>query len=154
MLEGFFSLFLYSGYVVNGHSDQKFGWTSFSSIAPYSPLAAYGVFQCAVFLLFQGFLGYLGEVYPIYTASAYASNGLFRALLGGAFPLFSSQMFHALTIQGGCSLLGGLALLLLPITAAFFLYGGRLRARSRMTGDCGEDEPSSLEGKDVERVSD
>ncbi len=59
--------------------DYQFGWTSFESVPPYSALAAYGVFQCAVFLLFQGFMGYLGEVYPFYTASAFASNGLFRA---------------------------------------------------------------------------
>ena len=87
-----------------------------------------------MFLLFQGFLGYLGEMYPVYTASAYASNGLFRALVGGAFPLFSSQMFQRLTIQGGCSLLGGLALLLLPITFAFYMFGAKLRAKSRMAG--------------------
>lgn len=73
-------------------------------------------------------------MYPVYTASAYASNGLFRALVGGAFPLFSSQMFRKLTIQGGCSLLGGLAVLLLPITLTFYLYGARLRAKSRMAG--------------------
>ena len=114
--------------------DYQFGWTSFESVPPYSALAAYGVFQCAVFLLFQGFLGYLGEVYPFYTASAFASNGLFRALAGGAFPLFSTQMFNRLTIQGGCSLLGGLAILLIPVTLTFYLYGDRLRKQSQMAG--------------------
>ena len=71
-------------------------------------------------------------MYPVYTASAYASNGLFRALVGGAFPLFSSQMFRRLTIQGGCSLLGGLALLLLPITLIFYMYGATLRAKYKV----------------------
>ena len=79
-------------------------------------------------------------------ASAYASNGLFRALLGGAFPLFSTQMFRRLTIQGGCSLLGGLAILLLPITGAFYWTGPRLRARSKMAGTTpAEKSPSSTE---------
>lgn len=114
--------------------DRQFGWTSFESVPPYVSLAAYGVFQCAVFLLFQGFLGYLGEVYPVYTASAYASNGLFRALAGGAFPLFSTQMFNRLTIQGGCSLLGGLAILLIPVTVTFYMCGDRLRKKSKMAG--------------------
>lgn len=126
-----------------------FGWTSFASVPPYAPLAAYGVFQCAVFLLFQGFLGYLGEMYPVYTASAYASNGLFRALAGGAFPLFSTQMFERLTIQGGCSLLGGLAVLLLPITLAFYMYGGRLRQMSRMAGSSAPmEEPLEIKEKE------
>ena len=70
----------------------------------------------------------------VYTASAYASNGLFRALAGGAFPLFSTQMFNRLTIQGGCSLLGGLAILLIPVTLTFYLYGDRLRKKSQMAG--------------------
>ena len=129
-------LFPISLFWVRGWNEEltKFGWTSFSGVPVYAPLAAYGVFQCAVFLLFQGFLGYLGEMYPVYTASAYASNGLFRALAGGAFPLFSTQMFQKLTIQGGCSLLGGLALLLLPITAVFYKFGAHLRQKSRMAG--------------------
>ena len=123
-----------------------FGWTSFGGVHWSVPLLAYGFFQCAVFYLFQGFLGYLGENYPIYMASAYASNGLFRALLGGAFPLFSTQMFRRLTIQGGCSLLGGLAILLLPITGTFYWTGPRLRARSKMAGTTpAEKAPSSTE---------
>ena len=82
-------------------------------------------------------MGYLGEVYPFYTASAFASNGLFRALAGGAFPLFSTQMFNRLTIQGGCSLLAGLAILLIPVTLTFYLYGHRLREKSKMAGMAG-----------------
>lgn len=73
-------------------------------------------------------------MYPAYTASAYASNGLFRALVGGAFPIFSAQMFERLTIQGGCSLLGGLAILLLPITFTFYLVGAKLRNSSHVAG--------------------
>ena len=73
-------------------------------------------------------------MYPLYTASAYASNGLFRSLMGGAFPLFSRQMFKKLTVQGGCSLLGGMAILLLPVTLTFYLYGVSLRKRSYMVG--------------------
>lgn len=134
LLGGSFSLFPCSGYVVRVRLIDQFGWTSFSQVPPYAPLAAYGVFQCAVFLLFQGFLGYLGEMYPTYTASAYASNGLFRALVGGAFPLFSTQMFNNLTIQGGCSLLGGLAIILIPITIVFYLYGYKLREKSKLSG--------------------
>lgn len=67
-------------------------------------------------------------------ASAFASNALFRALLGGAFPLFSTQMFNRMSVQGGCSFLGGLAILLLPITFVFYKYGHKLREMSRATG--------------------
>lgn len=115
-----------------------FGWTSFGTIHWSSPLFAYGIFQCAVFFLFQGFLGYLAENYPMYMASAYASNGLFRALVAGAFPLFATQMFERMTIQGGNSFLGGLGILLLPITFAFYKFGPVLRERSKMSGNNAE----------------
>ena len=70
-----------------------------------------------------------------YLASAFTSNGLFRAALGGAFPLFAPQLFKRLNLQGGCSLLGGLAALMIPITVVFYLYGEKLRAMSKRTGD-------------------
>lgn len=84
-------------------------------------------------------------MYTIYTASAYASNGLFRALVAGAFPLFATQMFERLTVQGGCSLLGGLAVLLFPITITFYFYGSRLRAKSPMVGQKEEKSTKDLE---------
>lgn len=111
-----------------------FGWTTFSSVHWISPVVAFGVFLASAFLLFQGFLAYVGENFPRYLASAYASNGLFRAAVGGAFPLFATPMFKRLTLQGGCSLLGGLAVLLIPVTVAFYIYGPKLRAASRRAG--------------------
>ena len=108
--------------------------SSCSTVHWVVPLIAFRLFLSGTFLLFQGFLSYIGENFPRYLASAYASNGLFRALVGGAFPLFATQMFDRLTLQGGCSLLGGLAVLLIPITMFFFLYGPKLRAMSKNAG--------------------
>ncbi|PKI82519.1 hypothetical protein MVES1_004017 [Malassezia vespertilionis] len=111
-----------------------FGWTSFSAVPWIVPLIGFAFFVSGAFLLFQGLFAYIGENFPKYHASAFASNGLFRALVGGAFPLFATQMFNKLTLQGGCSLLGGLAVLLLPITFVFYIYGPKLRAMSKRTG--------------------
>lgn len=111
-----------------------FGWTTFSAVHWIVPIIAFAFFCAATFLLFQGFLAYIGENFPRFLASAYASNGLFRALVGGAFPLFATQMFNRLTLQGGCSLLGGLAALLIPITIVFYMFGDKLRAMSKRTG--------------------
>ena len=59
---------------------------------------------------------------------------MLRALFGGAFPPFSTIMFEHLTVQGDCSLLGGLGLLLIPFTVLFYFKGGSLRARSKKAG--------------------
>lgn len=112
-----------------------FGWTTFTSVHWISPLLAYAVFMGSTYLIFQAFYAYLGENFPRYLASAYTSNGLFRSGFGGAFPLFSTAMFNRLTLQGGCSLLGGLAALMIPITVAFYIYGDKLRAMSKRTGE-------------------
>lgn len=125
-----------------------FGWTSFSGVHWIVPMIAFAFFAGSIFLLFLGFLSYIGEMYPRYLASAYASNGLFRALVGGAFPLFSRQMFNKLTLQGGCSLLGGLAAALIPITVVFYIYGPKLRAMSKRAGqkqEVGSEEPEQQE---------
>ena len=52
-------------------------------------------------------------------------------------------MFNRLTLQGGCSLLGGLATLLIPITIVFYMYGAKLRAMSKRAGS--EQKPPSDE---------
>lgn len=112
-----------------------FGWTSFSAVHWMSPLVAYALFLADTYLIFQGFFAYLGENFPRYLASVYTSNGLLRSFLGGAFPLFSTAMFKRLTLQGGCSLLGALAALMLPITVIFYVFGEKLRAMSKRAGD-------------------
>ena len=120
-----------------------FGWTSFSAVHWIVPLIGFAIFVGSAFLLFQGLASYLGENFPRYLASVYASNGLFRAILEGAFPLFSTQMFNRLTLQGSCSLLGGLAVLLFPITVVFYLYGPKLRSMSKTAGMGIAEEPDS-----------
>ncbi|WFD42902.1 hypothetical protein MPSI1_001552 [Malassezia psittaci] len=111
-----------------------FGWTSYSSVHWISPVIAFGAFIISAFLLFQGLMAYLGENFPRYMASVFASNGLFRAMVGGAFPLFATQMFDKMTLQGGCSMLGGMALFLLPVIVIFYTYGAKLRSMSKNAG--------------------
>ncbi|CEH13392.1 Synaptic vesicle transporter SVOP and related transporters (major facilitator superfamily) [Ceraceosorus bombacis] len=116
------------------------GWTSFSSIHWIVPILGSGLFGMSVFFLFQGILVYLAQNYPRYVASIFAANDVMRSGLGGAFPLFASQMFSALTVQGGCSLLGGFSLLLTPIPFVLYKYGPRLRAASKWAGMSEDDE--------------
>lgn len=75
---------------------------------------------------------FIGDSLTSYSAaSALAANTFCRSLVAAGFPLFSSQMFANMGIQWAGTLLGCLAVALVPIPLAFLLYGKRLRLRSQ-----------------------
>lgn len=109
-----------------------FAWTAnFNSIHWIVPTLA-GVFLSAsILLVFVAFLNYLTDSYLMYAASAMAANTIARSACGAAAPLFTNQMFEALGVGGGGSLIGGVAALLAIIPFAFYKYGKGIRERSK-----------------------
>ncbi|RJE21413.1 transporter [Aspergillus sclerotialis] len=67
----------------------------------------------------------------MYAASAIAANTIARSACGAAAPLFTNQMFSALGVGGGGSLIGGVATVLAFIPFVFYKYGKQIRIRSR-----------------------
>jgi len=51
--------------------------------------------------------------------------------VGAGFPLFSRQMFNNLGIQWAGTLLGCLAAAMVPIPVCFYIFGKRLRQKSK-----------------------
>lgn len=82
-------------------------------------------------LIFVAYLNYLVDVYLMYAASAVAANTIARSACGAAAPLFTNQMFTALGVGGGGSLIGGVAALLAAIPFLFYKYGKQIRVRSK-----------------------
>jgi hypothetical protein len=72
---------------------------------------------------------YLLDTYPRYAASVTAALAVLRSLLGALLPLGGLQMYEALGIGWGNSLLAFISLALVPIPVCFFIYGERLRGR-------------------------
>jgi DHA1 family multidrug resistance protein-like MFS transporter len=81
--------------------------------------------------IFLQALNYLVDAYLMFAASAIAGNTFLRSLAGGCFPLFARQMFDGMGIQWASTLLGCVALVLVPIPFIFYFYGGRIRSRSQ-----------------------
>jgi len=54
-----------------------------------------------------------------------------RSLFGAIFPLFGTYMFEGMGIQWACTLLGVVALLLVPVPIWFLFKGGKLREKSK-----------------------
>lgn len=76
-------------------------------------------------------LNYLIDAYLMFAASAIAANTLLRSVFAAGFPLFSRQMFARLGVDWAGSLLGFLAIGMIPIPICFFIYGERIRGKSK-----------------------
>ena len=81
------------------------------------------------FTIFQGATTYLVDTFQPYAASALAANTLLRSVFAGVFPLFTNQMFDKLGVDWAVSLLGFVALAMVPIPFLFNVFGKRIRAR-------------------------
>ncbi|KAI0406757.1 MFS general substrate transporter [Xylaria palmicola] len=108
-----------------------FGWTARASIHWIVPVIGSGFFSIGVVTLFNSLFNYLGIAYPQYAASIFAGSALFRASFGATFPLFARQLFERLGVGPGNSLLGGVAILFIPIPFIFYKYGGKIRRMSK-----------------------
>jgi len=108
-----------------------FGWTSYPSISYWAPLLSGLAFGVSIMLLFLSLFNYTIDVYLAETASALSATTIVRSLFGATFPLFASQMYKALNPRWASTLLGCVAILMIPIPALFIRYGPALRERSR-----------------------
>ncbi|KAL4806085.1 major facilitator superfamily domain-containing protein [Aspergillus unguis] len=110
-----------------------FGWTGFSPSIHWMAPTASGVFVgfglTSIFM--QGF-NYILDSYLNFAASAFAANTMMRSMVGACFPLFTRQMFNNLGIQWAGTLLGCIAVIMVPIPILFLIYGPRLRRMSKL----------------------
>lgn len=112
-----------------------FGWTSFPSIPWIVPALAVGCATMGIFSIYLAVFNYLADTYHRYASSALAAQSFCRNILGGAFPLFTRQMFTAMTYQGAGSFLGGFSALLTIVPWVLVFYGPRIRARSKFASE-------------------
>ena len=121
-----------------------FAWTSYSSIHWIIPIIASGLFGAGIYIIILSILNYVVDSYQTYSASTLAGVILMRNVIGAGFPLFAMQMYEKLDLEWASSLLGFIAILLVPIPFVFFYWGEGIRLRSPWAGehfDQDEDTP-------------
>ncbi|KAJ5798319.1 MFS general substrate transporter [Penicillium pulvis] len=124
-----------------------FAWTAeYNSIHWIVPTIAGCFLSTCMLLLFVAYLNYLVDVYLMYAASAVAANTIARSACGAAAPLFTSQMFAALGVGGGGSLIGGVAALLAVVPFLFYRFGKQIRIKSKFAPT----SPARQQKSDVE----
>ncbi|KAJ5679157.1 major facilitator superfamily domain-containing protein [Penicillium macrosclerotiorum] len=108
------------------------GWTAEYKVHWIVPIFFQGMTMLACLLVYAGVNLFMLDSYgPLYGASASGAMMFSRYLMSFIFPLFALQMFELLDVGWATSLLAFLMLLMAPIPWAFWVYGERLRIRSR-----------------------
>lgn len=69
------------------------------------------------------------DIFTVYAASALAGNTLLRSIVGAVLPLCGLQMYEALGLGWGNSLLAFIAIGMLPVSLLILRYGEWLRMR-------------------------
>ena len=70
---------------------------------------------------------YLIDSFPTYAASAVAALMVSRSLLGALLPLAGPRLYQSLGLGWGNSLLGFIALAMIPAPYYLWKYGGAIR---------------------------
>ena len=109
-----------------------FGWTADAGVHWSSPVIAAVPFAVGNIMVYSSGALYIMNSYgSLHGASALSANSLLRYAGGGAFPLFTVQMFSSLGIGWASSLLGFVSVALVPVPWVLYKYGKKIRARSQ-----------------------
>ena len=87
-----------------------------------------GLGMIAMFMCIQT---YFVDSFTVYAASAIAANTVLRSLMGAFLPLAGPKMYAALGLGWGNSLLGFIAVLMVPVTIIFYKKGEAIRTHPR-----------------------
>lgn len=77
-------------------------------------------------------MNYLVDTFEIYAASALAANMVLRSLGGAFLPLAGEEMYNALGLGWGNSLLAFVSIAIMPLPFVFFIYGDRIRPMAKV----------------------
>ncbi|KAF9873978.1 major facilitator superfamily transporter [Colletotrichum karsti] len=127
-----------------------FAWTSYPDLHWAGP--AFGGFPVGFgfIFLYNSANNYLVDSYQHQAASALAAKTCIRSFWGAAVVLFTEQMYDRLGDQWASTLLAFIGLACCAIPFLFWVYGAKIRERSKYAYS-GEDEQASS-GSDVEKA--
>jgi len=109
-----------------------FGWAADAGVYWLCPVVAAVPFAVGNIMVYSSGALYIMNSYgSLHGASALSANSLLRYAGGGAFPLFTVQMFSFLGIGWASSLLGFVSVALVPVPWVLYKYGERIRAHSQ-----------------------
>lgn len=113
-----------------------FAWTgNYPRIHWIGPVLGTVLMGFGFFTIFQAALNYLIDTFQKVAASAVAANTFMSSMFAGSFPMFAQIMFHSIGVGWAGSVLGFVAVALIPIPFLFYIFGKRIRARGKWSKD-------------------
>ena len=104
-----------------------YGWTAQYRVHYIVPMFGTLLIGIGNMTVFMCMTTYLVDAFTIYAASALAANTVIRSVMGALLPLAGLSMYGTLGLGWGNSLLGFVAVALLPVPWILQIYGERLR---------------------------
>ncbi|KAI1491814.1 major facilitator superfamily domain-containing protein [Biscogniauxia mediterranea] len=104
-----------------------YGWTANPNIHWIVPMIGTGILGFGMMAIFNSVQAYLVDSYPNNAATVTAANAVLRSILGAVLPLFGLQLYDALGLGWGNTLLGLILVVLAPVPWIFAKFGRRIR---------------------------
>jgi DHA1 family multidrug resistance protein-like MFS transporter len=95
------------------------------------PTIGITLYGATVFVVVQCIFVYVPLSYPHYAASLFAANDFFRSAFACGSIMFARPLFVNLGVAKGVSLLAGLSVMGIIGMFVLWIYGARLRAKSK-----------------------
>ncbi|KAF2220363.1 major facilitator superfamily domain-containing protein [Elsinoe ampelina] len=106
-----------------------YGWSAEKEIHYIMPIIGTGLFGLGNIGIFIAVQTYLVDCYPLYAASVTSTHTVVRSLLGAFLPLAGRPLYRDLGLGWGNSLLGFVAVAMIPVPLVLLKYGGRVREK-------------------------
>ena len=104
-----------------------YGWSAQYKVQWIVPILGTGLIGIGNLAVFMCITTYMVDAFTVYAASAIAAITVVRSVMGAVLPLAGQSMYSALGLGWGNSLLGFIAVALLPVAWGMIKYGERLR---------------------------
>lgn len=108
-----------------------YGWSSDAGTHWIVPVLGLVIFGIGFEILWLGTQAYIVDAYTQYSASALAACSVMRSVLAAFLPLAGPDMYEALGVGWGNTVLGLVAVALVPVPLLAYKFGKAIRDRER-----------------------
>jgi MFS family permease len=109
-----------------------YGWSVQERVHWIMPNIGVAILTIGTMICLQNMQGYIIDAYTKFAASCTAAIVVLRSLAGFGFPLFAPYLYQKLGYGWGSSLLAFISIGIgIPAPILFYMYGAKLRAKSK-----------------------